>query len=98
MATDVAHEETISRIHISVDLENPHQCGKRENGDDTLLDDGEVLDAIPLSGHVPEEESNDSHEGDFDGTLGVGIVLPLVTHLMIRLYQMESFVNMKHII
>ena len=37
-------------------------------------------------------------DGDFNDTLDAvfWMILPLVTHLVIRLYQMETFVNMKH--
>ena len=80
------------------DFKNPHQRGKREDGDDTLLDDSQVLDTIPLGGHVPEQKSNDSHKGNLDGTLGVRVVLSLMTHLMVRINEMKAFVNVKHII
>jgi hypothetical protein len=57
-------------------LEHPHQRSKREEGDDTLLAQGQAVDAQERGGNAPQEERNQEYDWKKNAILHIEFLLP----------------------
>ena len=73
-------------------------CGEGEDGNDSLLDNGQTINAIERCRHVPQKQGYDGYDKCLGELFlnGVGMILVVVVCLMVRLHKMESMKTLKH--